>query len=387
MATSSILLSDVPAATEMKLRRGLPAVQFNPVPAGRVTPEQFRALGATAILALGDDPQPGFKLLRTLTAAGLRVLVIGPRKDADLILQAMREGAKEFVLAGDDETLLRALRDQVRPPRATGVGMIYSVFPAKGGVGATTVATNLAGALQARGERTCLVDLNLNMGDVLAFLDLAGGYSIADVVSNIGRLDRDLLDASLLRHGSGINVLAQSHRIEESDRVDAEAVGQLLQFLRHHYGAIVLDGLRSFDDVSVAAVDASDQILLLVTQEVPAVRDARRCVGLFKRLGSEEKLKLVVNRYQKANEINPAVIAETVGLPVAGTISNDYPAVIRAVNKGVLLSDDANRSPVARDVEELVKLLGHKVAEGAAAREKRSLFKKLLMLRPSDATE
>jgi pilus assembly protein CpaE len=387
MGNSSILLSDVPAATEMKLRRALAGVQFNPMPTGRVTAEQLRALGGTAILAIGEDTEAGFKLLRALSSAAIRVIVIGPRKDADLILQAMREGAKEFVLAGDDETLLRALRDQVRPPRATGLGVIYAVFPAKGGVGATTVATNLAGALQARGERTCLVDLNLNMGDVLAFLDLAGGYSIADVVNNIGRLDRGLLDASLLRHGSGIQVLAQSHRIEESDRVDAEAVGQLLQFLRHHYGAVVLDGLRSFDDVSVAAVDASDQIVLLVTQEVPAVRDARRCVGLFKRLGSEEKLKLVVNRYQKTNEINPAVIAETVGLPVAGTISNDYPAVIRAVNKGVLLADDANKSPVARDVEELVKLLGHKLTEEAPLQGKRSLFQKLLMLRPSDATE
>lgn len=386
MATSSILLSDLPVSTEAKLRRALTSADFVAMPSGRQTPEQLRALAGTAVVSLGDDSAPGFKLVRTLTGAGVRVIVVGPRKDADLILQSMREGAKEYVLAGDDDALLRVLREQVRPPRAQGVGMLYAVFPAKGGVGATTVATNLAGALQARGERTCLVDLNLNMGDVLACLDLAGGYSIVDVMNNMGRLDRDLLDATLLKHASGIHVLAQSHRIEESDRVDAEAIGQLLQFLRHHYGAVVLDGLRSFDDASVAAVDAADQIVLLVTQEVPAVRDAGRCVRLFKRLGSEGKLKVVVNRYQKNNEINPAVIAETVGLPVAATIANDYPAVIRAVNKGVLLSDDANRSPVARDLEELVKLLGHRPAE-ESSREKRSLFQKLLMLRPSDATE
>lgn len=386
MGTSTILLSDVSAATEARLRRALSAAEFVPMPAGRHSPEQLRALGGTAVVSLGESVEAGFKLVRTLAVAGIRVIVLGPRKDADLILQAMREGAKEFVLAGDDEALVRVLREQVRPPRASGVGMIYAVFPAKGGVGATTVSTNLAGALQARGERTCLVDLNLNMGDVLAFLDLAGGYSIVDVMNNMGRLDRDLLDATLLRHGSGIHVLAQSHRIEESDRVDAEAIGQLLQFLRHHYGAVVLDGLRSFDDVSVAAVDASDQIVLLVTQEVPAVRDARRCVGLFKRLGSEGKLKLVVNRYQKNNDINLSVIAETVGLPVAATVANDYPAVIRAVNKGVLVGDDATRSSVTRDLDDLVKLLGHRPAE-EAPREKRSLFQKLLMLRPSDATE
>jgi pilus assembly protein CpaE len=386
MGTGSILLADVPATTEVKLRAAMPSVEFSALPPGRHSAELLRSLGSAAVVWLTDDVESSYRLVRMLDGAGLRVIVIGPRKDADLILRAMREGAKEFVLAGDDEALKRVLRDQARPPRAIGAGTIYAVFPAKGGVGATTVATNLAGALQARGERTCLVDLNLNMGDVLAFLDLAGGYSIADVIGNMGRLDRELLDATLLRHGSGIHVLAQSHRIEESDRVDAEAIAQLLQFLRQHFGAVVLDGLRSFDDVSVAAVDASDQIVLLVSQEVPAVRDAKRCVGLFKRLGSEGKLKLVVNRYQKVNDINLSVIAETVGLPVAATIANDYPSVIRAVNKGVLLRDDSSRGPVGRDIDDLVKVMGHTKSE-AAPREKRSLFKKLLTLRTSDATE
>ncbi len=386
MGSGSILLVDVPALTEVKLRTAMPSVEFTSLPPGRHSAELIRSLGSAAVISLGEDEEASFRLVRTLDAAGLRVVVIGPKKDADLILRAMREGAKEFVLAGDDEALKRVLRDHARPPRASGLGTIYAVFPAKGGVGATTVATNLAGALQARGTRTCLVDLNLNMGDVLAFLDLAGGYSIADVIGNMGRLDRELLDATLLRHESGVHVLAQSHRIEESDRVDAEGIAQALQFLRQHYGAVVLDGLRSFDDVSVAAVDASDQIVLLVSQEVPAVRDAKRCVGLFKRLGSEGKLKLVVNRYQKVNEINLGVISETVGLPVAGTIANDYPAVIRSVNKGVLLRDDASRSVVARDIDELVKTVGHGKDE-EAPREKRSLFKKLLMLRTSDATE
>ncbi|ACL66343.1 Flp pilus assembly protein ATPase CpaE-like protein [Anaeromyxobacter dehalogenans 2CP-1] len=389
MATGSILLVGVATATELKLRAAMPATGFVALPAGgRHAPEQLRGLADAAAVALSDDAEASFRLVRLLDAAGIRVTVIGPRKDADLILRAMREGAKEFVLAGDDETLKQVLRTQARPSRTAGVGTVYAVFPAKGGVGATTVATNLAGALQASGERTCLVDLNLNMGDVLAFLDLAGGYSIADVIGNMGRLDRGLLDATLLRHASGVQVLAQSHRIEDSDRVDAESVAQLLQFLRLHFGAIVLDGLRSFDDVSVAAVDASDRIVLLVEQEVPAVRDARRCVALFKRLGSEAKLKLVVNRYGKANDIGVDVIAETVGLPVAATIANDYPAVIRAVNKGVLVRDEAGRSAVARDIDDLLKVVGHVRAEPAAEpRERRSLFKKLLTLRTSDATE
>src|SRR5512138_2475963 len=83
MAISSILLSDVPAATEMKLRRALAGVEFTPVPTGRASHEQLRALGGTAIIAIGDEAEAGFKLLRTLSRSGIRVIVIGPRKDAD----------------------------------------------------------------------------------------------------------------------------------------------------------------------------------------------------------------------------------------------------------------------------------------------------------------
>jgi pilus assembly protein CpaE len=313
------------------------------------------------------------------------VLVLGPAKDPDLILRAMREGAKEFALAADDEEIARALREQVKPPRVADAGRIYAVFPAKGGVGGTTLATNLAGVLQRGGERTCLVDLNLNMGDVLAFLDLPGGYSISDVIANMRRLDRGLLDSTLLRHSSGVNVLAQSHRLEESDRVEPALLSSVLAFLRQHFRATVLDGLRSFDDVSVAAVDASDLIVLVVTQEVPAVRDARRCVELFRRLGAREKLRLVVNRFRKEVEITPAVIAENVGLPVSATVANDYPAVIRAINRGQMLSEDSPRSPVTKDVEQLVGVLGHGAA-AAQAGEKPSLLRRFFTARTSHAT-
>jgi hypothetical protein len=146
-----------------------------------------------------------------------------------------------------------------------------------------------------------------------------------------------------------------------------------------------LDGLRSFDDVSVAAVDASDLIVLVVTQEVPAVRDARRCVELFRRLGAREKLRLVVNRFRKEVEITPAVIAENVGLPVSATVANDYPAVIRAINRGQMLSEDSPRSPVTKDVEQLVGVLGHGAA-AAQAGEKPSLLRRFFTARTSHAT-
>jgi pilus assembly protein CpaE len=352
----------------VKLRSALPEVDWRAVPPGARLKDVLRAAaGAAAIVALEGDPEPGFRVVRDLDRAGLRVIVLGPTKDADLILRAMREGAKEFVLASEHEALVRAVREQVRPANVEGLGVVYSTFAAKGGIGATTIAVNLAGALQRGGRRTCLVDLDLNMGDVLAFLDLAGGYSISDVIANMRRLDRDLLDATLLKHASGIHVLSQAHRVEDSDRVDPALAGSLLHFLRRHYDVVVVDGLRSFDDVSLAAVDASDQILLVLSQEVPAVRDARRCAHLLRRLGHEPKLRVIVNRFQRHLEITPEVIAETVGVPVSATLSNDYPTVVRCVNKGILLVDDAPRAPITRDLQAVIALLGP-----AAGREVRA---------------
>jgi pilus assembly protein CpaE len=386
MHASTILLASVHPSTEARLRALLPDVEFVALPSGRGYRETVRELGApAAVVSLDADAEPGFRLVRELAANGVRVLVLGPAKDPDLILRAMREGAKEFELASDHEGIARALRERVKPPQQAAAGRIYAVFPAKGGVGGTTLATNLAGALQRRGERTCLVDLNLNMGDVLAFLDLPGGYSISDVIANMRRLDRGLLDSTLLRHASGVHVLAQSHRIEEADRVEPVMLSSVLAFLRQHYGATVLDGLRSFDDVSVAAVDASDLIVLVVTQEVPAVRDAHRCVELFRRLGAQDKLRLVVNRYHKGVEITPAVIAENVGLPVAATVANDYPAVIRAINRGQLLFEDSPRAQVTMDVEQLVRVLGHGRPEEPAA-EKGSLLRRFFSPRTTHAT-
>jgi pilus assembly protein CpaE len=371
----TILLADVPAVTESRLRASLPDAEFRPV-SSHAPRDRTREVGAgAAVVWLNGDPEPAFRLVHALDGAGVRVVVVGERKDADLILRAMRQGAKEFVVSSDDAALARALREQARPASAAASGVILATFGAKGGVGATTVATSVATALQARGERTCLVDLNLNMGDVLAFLDLPGGYSISDVMSNMKRLDRELLDASLLAHGSGVHVVAQSHRIEDSERVTPDGLSGVLHFLRQHYGAVVLDGIRNFDDLALAALDAADRILLLVTQEVPSVRDARRCAELLRRVGNDEKLLLVVNRYQKGQQIDVDVIAENVGVPVGATLSNDYASVMRAVNRGVTILDEAPRSPLSRDV----RALAARVAAGAeeSSGGKRSILKRL----------
>jgi pilus assembly protein CpaE len=384
-----VLLVGAEPAGRLALAQALgPVADLRPcsLPAERLA-EECLALGAHVALVTAD-PLAGleatFAQVATLAAAGARVVVVGPAKDPDLILGALRAGAREFVVgsdAGELRRIVAALTSTAPPPG--GLGNLITVFATRGGVGATTLAVNLAGALARRQPRVCLLDVDLHLGDVLSFLDLPAGYSITDVIDNMTRLDRDLLDASVIRHASGVRVLAQSGKLEEAERVRATGVRPLLDFLRNHYSQVVIDGLTGFDELSLSILDASQQIVLVLTQDVPAVRSTRRCVDLFRQLGYDGKIKLVVNRHQASSKITPDVIAAAVGLHVAHTVSNDFATAIDAINRGLMLHDVAARSPLTRDIEALPAALS---GQREAADSKRSFLQNLLSRKGNDGT-
>src|SRR5262245_59368146 len=217
MQKPTVVLLGAGAALEADLRMALRdvcnLVALNGPP--EVVGDEDRGLSAgAALVAVRAQTPQRFGLIYNIVAAGGVVIVVSASKDSELILRAMRAGAKEFVLESDHEELKLAVRSQAQPSeQVEGTGSIVSVFGAKGGVGCTTIAANLAGALQDIGQRVCLVDLDLHLGDVLSFMDVAGNYSITDVLANMARLDRDLLSSSMTKHGSGVNVLAQTGKI------------------------------------------------------------------------------------------------------------------------------------------------------------------------------
>ncbi len=365
-AGAAVLLVGVEPETEARLSESVRGLALAPVPVARqkVNEAVLGSAPVTALVSLERAPEldASCEAIARLASAGTRVVALGPKKDADLILRAMRAGAQEFVVVGDDQQLARALQRRKRPG-AEGDGHIVTVFPARGGIGATAVAVNLAGALARSGERTCLVDLDLAFGDALAHLDLSPSYALSDVVANVHRLDRELLDASVARHESGLWVIGRGEKLDDAAPVHARDLATLPPFLRQHYRHIVVDGMGAFDELSLAALDASDRILLLVVQDVPAVRNAQRTVEVFKRLGYDvDKVEVVVNRFHKASKVSPEVLAESIGLPVRSTLANDYPALSQAIDRGMLLSESAPRSQLARDLDRLARSLRDPVA-------------------------
>jgi pilus assembly protein CpaE len=329
------------------------------VPAELIADEYRRIAPGAAIVVVSAQTPQRFGVIYNVVAAGGVVIVISPTKDPELILRAMRAGAREFVLESDHEELKLAVRSQAQvTEQVDGNGAVITVFGAKGGVGCTTIASNLAGALQATGARVCIIDLDFHLGDVLSFMDVAGTYSITDVLQNMGRLDRELLESSMMRHPSGVNVLAQSGKMEEAEHIKGSDIGNLLNFLRKHYNYVLLDGVKGFDEISLAALDSSQHVLMVLTQDVPAVRNGQRCLELFGRLGYDQtKVKLVLNRYQKSSKITLDVVTDTLKVPVSHTIANDFVSVIDAINRGLLLRDAAPRARLTQDIQALTALV------------------------------
>lgn len=330
------------------------------VPAELIADEYRRLAPGAAIVVVSAQTPQRFGVIYNIVAAGGVVIVISPTKDPELILRAMRAGAREFVLESDHEELKLAVRSQAQVTETVdgGNGSVITVFGAKGGVGCTTIASNLAGALQGAGARVCIIDLDFHLGDVLSFMDVAGNYSITDVLQNMGRLDRELLESSMMRHPSGVNVLAQSGKMEEAEHIKGSDIANLLTFLRKHYNFVILDGVKGFDEISLAALDGSQHVLMVLTQDVPAVRNGQRCLDLFNRLGYDQtKVKLILNRYQKSSKITLDVVADTLKTGVSHAIANDFVSVIDAINRGLLLKDAAPRAKLTQDIQGLVQLV------------------------------
>jgi pilus assembly protein CpaE len=348
--------------------------------------DEYRSLNpGAAIVAVRSDTPARFGIIHNISAAGGIVIVVSETKDPELILRSMRAGAREFVLESDHEELRLAVRTHAKVTFGAGeLGQVVTIFGAKGGVGATAIATNLAGAMQRRSLRVCLVDLDLYLGDVLAFLDIPGSYSITDVLANMSRLDRDLLASSVTKHRSGINVLAQSSKVEEAEQIKGPDVAALLEFLRRNYDFVIVDGVRGFDEISLAALDGSQHVFMTLTQDVPAVRNGQRCLELFGRLQYDQgRVKLLLNRYLKASKISIEVVSETLGQPLTHTISNDFLVLIDAINRGLLLTEIAPRAKITQDIEGLIP---HLLPERAPRLRRQSLLGTLFGKKVVDGT-
>ena len=326
--------------------------------------EEIRRLKPSgAIIALGSNSEQAIKLIQKLSSEQTSTAIISAAQNAsaDLMLQSLRAGAREFlhlpIAAEELKTVLDRVSEfcagQLETPKKK--GRMVAVFSSKGGCGTSFIATNLAASTAAR---TVLVDLNLQAGDLPLLLGLDPKYSIADMVENRVRLDDALIASFVTPYSSKLSLLAAPKEADAADEIVPDHVFQVLQRLRESYEYIVLDPQHTFDAITLAALDQSDEIVLVLTLDIPAIRSTQRALAIFDRLGyPRKKIRIVVNRWSKQIDLDLRQVEKFLGEPVIGFIPSDYQTAVTSINLGCPLVQSESDSKISVEIKRIAQTI------------------------------
>ena len=329
------------------------------------------------------------------------IIMMSVQGEQDYLRRSMLAGAREFLVkpfSADElvnairhvheiEKVKRARYQQQAPqPQMTGggaggqnigaalgpqKGKIISFFSPKGGVGRTTIATNLAVALhQSTNLPVVLVDGSLPFGDIAVILNMSPkAKTIADLVGSFDQVDADVMESVLVQHSTGIKVLLAPPTPEAAELITGANIKKVLETLRDSYAFVVVDTWPSFQEQVLTMLDVADVILTLMTLEITSLKNVRVFMEIAEKLGYDDnKVQLVANRNDSSGGIKASDVEASLARKIPHTIVSDGRALVLAVNRGVPFVISHRESQVAKDIFTLAdKLSGASEAAAAAA--------------------
>ena len=307
------------------------------------------------ILSVQGDPN----YMRRAMLAGARDFLTKPPMADELISAVRRAGEMARVERTKTVQTAASISAVAQPVIGAGMvdGRIIMVYSPKGGTGVTTVAVNLAITLNNDETRVVLVDGNLQFGDVAVFLNEQGKNTILDLAPRSEELDPEVVEGVMIKHASsGLRVLAAPSRPEHADHVSSDQFSKLLKYLRQVYPYVVVDTSHMLNDITLAVLDVCDVLVLVVTQDIPAVKNVRLFLDLMSTIGiPRERVCFVMNKYDKRISITPEKIGENLKQPIVSVIPFDERIVIPSVNRGVPFMIDNKTQPIARTIFSLAE--------------------------------
>lgn len=298
-----------------------------------------------------------------------KIVITSSDYSTDLIVKAMRAGAREFlpkpVIKEDFISSLKKLKEQIVGHHAENKKCrVITTFSNKGGIGKTSLATNLALELaNMTKEKVALIDLNLQLGDITTFLDINPSFDISYVIQNLSRIDETFLLSTLEKYKeTSLYVLADPPYLEQGEDITAEQISTLFEVLKQTFSYIIVDTSANFDGKTITALDNSDLILLVTIVNLPAIRNCQRCLDLFERLGYEkEKTKIVLNRYMENDEIRVEDVEDVLGQKAYWKVPNNYFTIMSAINKGIPVGVVNSESNISQSYRELAAMLSDNI--------------------------
>jgi pilus assembly protein CpaE len=326
--------------------------------------EQAVSLNPTAVIVmLGNDPEPAMNLIQRLAqdCPSAAVISAGTEASSGILLKTLRSGAREFLRLPINVDEMKTVFDRITESIVEPVepikkkARLISVFSSKGGCGTSFIATNLAACMTGR---TLLIDLNLQAGDLPLFLGVTPRHTLAGIIDAHARLDDQLISALAHVCNPNLHLLAAPREADFFEKIKAEHVIKVLDRLRENYDCIVLDPQHTFDPITVAALDQSDEIVLVLTLDIPAIQSAKRSLDLFDRLGyPRKKVRIVVNRWNKQDDLDISKVENVLREPVLGTMQSDYHRAVSSINLGTPLIKSDSTSKLAREIRQIAHKL------------------------------
>lgn len=301
------------------------------------------------------------RLSKLYPGASFMLLTRDPQQD--LLIRAMRAGMREVLQLPLVHRAFHEAMDRIEV--AAGLssvreGKVLAFISCKGGSGATFLSTNFGYALAALADKkVLLIDLHGQFGDATLYVsDQKPAMTLSDICAQISRMDGAFLDSCLVHVASNFGVLAAADDPSHAVSMKPEHMDTILRVARQHYDFVVLDVGRQIDAISLRALDQADTIYPVLQLALPDIRDGRRLLDIFRSLGyPNERIRLIVNRYEKGGKLRLMDLEQALGADVVHTVPNDYLSATDSVNQGIPVLQLSRSSNVARSLSELVELV------------------------------
>ena len=342
-----------------------------------------------ALVSLDSDSDKALALIAQLSqeVPTCNLLAVSSSQEGRLILQAMRNGAKEFLnYPLNFEDFLAAL-DRIKQTSSTQAGegrtrssQVVAVTGVCGGVGCTSLAINLACALaQNQANSVAIMDLDLALGDADIWLDVIADYTIQDVANNINRLDYSLLKRSLTKHDCGAFLLPRPVQMENELFISVEEFRRVVALLKAPFTNLVIDVSKSYGPLDLVSLELADHIIMVTQLDLPCLRNVVRLMRYYEQHeGLSEKIKIVANRLGlEDSQISLNKALETIGREIYWQIPNDYATMVESRNNGVPLITEAPRAKLTKSILSLAQALDAcSIAdeESADTKQRKGLF-------------
>ena len=335
------------------------------------------------IFEVGTDTEKEFRVIESLLNSNSvgEVFLTSENTEQSVLRNAMRIGAKEcFSQPLEKQEVRRALERFKTRRKKSGhqenvkSGQIIDVIGSKGGVGATTIAVNLAVSIAEtkKAQSVALVDMNMLFGDIPIFLALKPNYHWGEITKDIARLDATFLMNILSKHSSGVHVLPSPSHLNGDRAVTPETIEHLLSLMQGMFDFVVIDGGQSLNKTSLRILEMSDDVLLVSLLSLPYLANTNKLLTSFANFQylPKERIKIVINRYLKKSQVSLKDAEDAVNREIFWTIPNDYKTTMSAINQGKALPQFAAKSAVTKNLKELAATLALKEKKGKKRRWK-----------------